>query len=232
MNRRSPSGRCSSVILCLALSLAGCAQIQPSRFYTLATTKIETPTAKRDKQLMIGLGPVTLPEYLNRPDLVTRSGQTQMELAELDKWAEPLESLVSRTLAEDLLVLVAAKDVVPVPQRRDINLDRVVEVDIIRFDADETGHVVLDARWRVYGRNGDRLLISSRSTVSEQGAPPPDYNAIVTAMSNALTQLSREIAAAIRGDAPPPAPRRQGRISTSTTATETEPSRAATGADV
>ena len=229
MSSRLAQLGCLLAILGLTGGLAACAQIQSSRFYTLAATEAEAPVATRDKQLVIGLGPVTLPEYLNRPDLVTRSGQTQMRLAEFDKWAEPLEALVTRTLAEDLLILVAAKDVIPVPQRRDVDLDRVVEIDIARFDADETGQVVLDARWRVYGRNGERLLTSSRSTVSEQGAPPPNYNAVVAAMSRALTQLSREIAAAVRGDAPPP-PKRQGRISTN--GIRSEDAQTATGADV
>lgn len=219
-----------TALLGTALLAGACAQVQPSRFYTLATTGVEAPpVAKQDKQLLIGLGPVRLPEYLNRPDLVTRSGQTQMRLSEIDKWAEPLEPLVVRTMAEDLLILSGAKDVIPVPQRRDVDLDRVVEVDMARFDADETGQVVLDARWRVYGRNGERLLTSSRSTISEQGAPPPDYNAVVAAMSRALAQLSREIAAAIRGDTPP-VPKRQGRISTSATPLEID--RAVAGADV
>ena len=84
---------------------------------------------------MIGLGPLTLPQYLDRPDIVTRAGANQMRLGDFSQWAEPLEPLLTRIMAEDLYALLGAKDVIPIPQRGDLPLDRVVEVDFARFDA-------------------------------------------------------------------------------------------------
>lgn len=192
----------------LLLLAAACAPVEPTRFYTLATAANPAPVAKPERELVVGLGPVALPEYLNRPDLVTRSGETQMRLADLDKWAEPLEALLPRIMAEDLLVMLGAKDVILLPQRRDLALDRIVEVDILRFDGDDAGHVVLDARWRVFDADNERLLKSGRSIISEQGAPPPDYNAVVAAMSRAAARVSEEIATSIAADAPLPPPKR------------------------
>ena len=57
--------------------------------------------------------------------------------------------------------------------------------------------MVLDARWRIYQGDNETLLASGRSQVTEQGAPVPDYDAIVAAMSRALGQASDEIARAI-----------------------------------
>ena len=131
-----------------------------------------------------------------------------MRLADLNKWAEPLEPLLTRIMSEDLYALLDAEDVIPIPQRGDVPLDRIVEVDISRFDAGDTGEVVLDARWRVYKGDNETLLTSGRSRVTEQGAPPPDYDAIVAAMSRAVGRASEEIAAAI---ASPPVPPRRAR---------------------
>jgi uncharacterized lipoprotein YmbA len=189
------------------LLLAGCAQVAPTNFYTLAATAEPRRGAARERRLVIGLGPVTLPAYLDRPDIVTRLGENQMQLADLHKWAEPLEPLLTRIMAQDLYALLDAEDVIPLPQRRDVPLDRVVEVEVTRLDADATGRVVFDARWRVYGADGDRLLTSGRSTITEQGAPPPDYDAIVAAMSRAVAAGTRDIATAIAGKAPAPVPR-------------------------
>ena len=135
-------------------------------------------------------------------------GPNQMRLADLNKWAEPLEPLLTRIMSEDLYALLDAEDVIPIPQRGDVALDRIVEVDISRFDAGDTGEVVLDARWRVYKGDNETLLTSGRSRVTEQGAPPPNYDAIVAAMSRAVGRASEEIAAAI---ASPPAPPRRAR---------------------
>ena len=83
---------------------------------------------------------------------------------------------------------------IPIPQRGDLPLDRVVEVDFARFDATEAGEVKLDARWRVYRGDNETLVASGRSLIAEQGAAVPDYDAIVAAMSRAVGQLSSEIA--------------------------------------
>jgi uncharacterized lipoprotein YmbA len=195
--------------LALAAFLAGCAATQPTNFYTLAP-EIAPDVAKRSADgLVIGLGPITLPQYLDRPDIVTREGANQMRLAEFHKWAEPLEPLLTRIMAEDLYALLDASDVIPIPQRGDVPLDRVVEVDISRFDADAAGQVALDARWRVYESDNETLLASGRSQVTEQGAPVPDYSAIVAAMSRAVAQASEEIARAIAS--PPRVPPRRTR---------------------
>ena len=190
------------------VALAGCAQTAPTNFYTLSSAT-EPNVAKRSARgLVIGLGPISLPQYLDLPDIVTRDGPNQMRLADLNKWAEPLEPLLTRIMSEDLYALLDAEDVIPIPQRGDVALDRIVEVDISRFDAGDTGEVVLDARWRVYKGDNETLLTSGRSRVTEQGAPPPDYDAIVAAMSRAVGRASEEIAAAI---ASPPAPARRAR---------------------
>jgi uncharacterized lipoprotein YmbA len=117
-------------------------------------------------------------------------------------------------MAEDLYALTGASDVIPIPQRGDLPLDRVVEVDVARFDADEAGEVKLDARWRVYRGDGETPVASGRSQVAEQGAAVPDYDAIVAAMSRAVAAGTRDIATAIAGKAPvpEPAPKRTSRV--------------------
>ena len=183
---------------CLLLAaLAGCAPSQPTRYYTLSAAAAPAGAPRSGQGLVIGLGPLTLPPYLDRPDIVTRAGAHQMRLGDFSQWAEPLEPLLARVMAEDLYALTGASDVIPVPQRGDLPLDRVVEVDFTRFDASEAGEVTLDARWRVYRGDHDTLVASGRSQIAEQGAAVPDYDAIVAAMSRAVGQLSAEIATAI-----------------------------------
>jgi uncharacterized protein len=186
--------------------LTACAVGQQTRFYTLTRATEPTVAARSGNGLVIGLGPVTLPPYLDRPDIVTRQGANQMRLPDVYRWAEPLQPLMTRMLAEDLYALLDASDVIPLPQRGDIRLDRAIEVEVGRFDATEDGEVTLDARWRIYGGDEHTLITSGRSILTEAGAPPPDYDAIVAAMSRAVGRLSQEIAAAIAGPAPIPGP--------------------------
>jgi uncharacterized lipoprotein YmbA len=205
--RRGPAFARTLAAAFLVGALAGCAQTLPTNFNHLSVST-EPEVAKRSAQgLVIGLGPITLPQYLDRPDIVTRQGANQMRLADLNKWAEPLEPMLTRIMAEDLYALLDANDVIPIPQRGDIPLDRIVEVDIARFDADESGEVVFDARWRIYRGDNETLVVSGRSKITEQGAPIPDYNSIVAAMSRAIGRASEEIADAIASPPPRPAQR-------------------------
>ena len=133
-------------------------QTQPTNFYTLSSAT-EPDVAKRSAEgLVIGLGPITLPQYLDRPDIVTREGANQMRLAEFSKWAEPLEPLLTRIMAEDLYALLDASDVIPIPQRGDIPLDRVSRSTSAGSTPTTAGEVVLDARWRIYQGDNETLL--------------------------------------------------------------------------
>jgi uncharacterized lipoprotein YmbA len=193
-------GLLTSAIIAGLLALAGCADSQPTRFYTLsalANTPGGTPRTNLP-ELTVGIGPVNLPPYLDRPQLVTRAGDNRVVLADFDSWVEPLQGMFARVLAENLALLPGTEDVLLLPQRRDFALDRQVEVDVTRFDVDAAGNAVLDARWWVYGRNGEKLLRSGRSTVSEP-ATVGDYTSAAAALSRALGAMSDEIAQAITG---------------------------------
>jgi uncharacterized protein len=188
--------------LAAGLALAGCADGQPTRFYTLsplaAASRGASPTTMPD--LTVGVGPVTLPTYLDRPQLVTRAGGNRMVLADFDSWAEPLQDVFARVLAENLALLLGTDDVLMLPQRRLVNLDYQVEVDVTRFDVDASGEAVLDARWWVLDEDGEKVLRSGRSTISEP-AEAGDYTSAAAALSRALGAMSKEIAQAIADQA-------------------------------
>jgi uncharacterized lipoprotein YmbA len=191
-------GLLTSAILATLLTLAGCADSQPTRFYTLsplADAPGGTPPATLP-DITVGIGPVTLPPYLDRPQLVTRAGGNRMVLADFDSWVEPLQGMFARVLAENLALLLDTDDVLLLPQGRPIRFDYQVEVEVTRFDVDESGNAVLDARWWVLGRDGEKLLRSGRSTISEPTAVG-DYTASAAALSRALGAMSKEIAQAI-----------------------------------
>jgi uncharacterized protein len=178
--------------------LAGCADSQPTRFYTLSALADAPGGTLRANlpELTVGVGPVTLPPYLDRPQLVTRVGGNRMVLADFDSWVEPMPGMFARVLAENLALLLGTDDVLMLPQRRDVTLDRQIEVDVTRFDVDDAGNAVLDARWWVFGRGGEKLLRSGRSTISEPAAAG-DYSSAAAALSRALRAMSEEIAQAI-----------------------------------
>lgn len=183
------------LLAALLLALSACATAPPVRFYTLAP---EAPPTVQRGTLVVALGSVTLPDYLDRPEIVTRIGPTQVRLGDLDRWAESLEPMVQRVLGQELSRLARLRELVVLPQQRDVRYDRLVEVEVLQFEADAAGTVTLDARWRIFGAEGERQLASRQSLLRAAGAAAPDYPAIASAMSRSLNALAREIAATLQ----------------------------------
>jgi uncharacterized protein len=188
----------TSAILAILLAFAGCTASQPTRFYTLAALPDDQSEAlpALPSDLAVGVGPVTLPPYLDRPQLVTRAGSNRAMLADFDSWVEPLQGMFARVLAENLSRLLGTDDVLLLPQSRPVRLDYQVEVEVTRFDVDTGGNAILDARWWVLDRGGDKLLRSGRSRIAEPTVAG-DYTAAAAALSSALGAMSHQIAQAI-----------------------------------
>jgi hypothetical protein len=180
----------------LLLMVAGCSQSPPTEFYTLSGMQLP-PGGLSAPRTTVGVGAVTLPDYLDRPQIVTRASGNRVMLAAFHSWVEPVDGMFTRVLVQNLSTLLASDNVVTVPQRRAVALDYQVEVDVSRFDADATGRAVLDARWRVFGKGGEQLVEEGRSTIVEPPVDPDDYEAIVASMSRALAEMSRAIASVI-----------------------------------
>ncbi len=191
------------VILALGVLLTtagGCASSRPARFYildSLSSPEEVKQSAAREQDIAIGIGPVVLPQYLDRPQIVTRAGPNMLQLAEFDRWAEPLKHNVSRVLAENLSFLLSGDRVVVFPWKRSTALDYRVSVEITRFDGQRSGEVLLKAHWTISGADGKEVLVRRESSFVES-AGNQQYAALVAAESRMLAALSHEIAAAIK----------------------------------
>ncbi|MDH3594143.1 MAG: PqiC family protein [Rhodospirillales bacterium] len=197
---RNPSRLAVLVLAAALLAPAGCAQTQPTDFYILSSLPPSAAAslgADADK-LSLGVGPVVLPAYLDRPQVVALASSNKLQLAEFDKWAEPLQDNFSRVLAENLSILLGTDRVAKLPQRRATALNYQVTVEVLRFDADLDGTASLIARWNILGKDGKKSLAMRRSSFTETSEPKGDHEAVVAAMSRAVGNLSREIASTLQ----------------------------------
>src|ERR671936_2230343 len=104
--------------LAASLGLAGCAVSDPTQYYALGRTApsstaagstefsaspstLRSPVAGTDA-VTIGVGPVIVPGYLDRSQIVTRTATDQVELSTFHRWAEPLPEGIARILAEEI----------------------------------------------------------------------------------------------------------------------------------
>jgi len=181
------------------LMLEGCAS-QPSRFYLLsALSKPDAASLRRSDAQgpTIGVGPVTLPRYLDRPQIVIRTSLYELQLAEFDRWAESLDANVARVLADNLSLLIPTGRVVVSPWPRATAIDYQVVIDVTHFLSQVGAESLLIADWTLLKGEGPQVLTSGKSRFSAPSGGQ-DYVAVVAAMSQTVASLSQEIATAIR----------------------------------
>ncbi len=199
-------------VVLLSLALGGCSNTPPTRFYVLSAMADQAP-AVPGKGTAIGIGPVTLPQYLNRPQIVTRIGGNQLAFAEFDQWGGDLNDNVTRALAANLSSLLKTDRVSLYPWKDEAPIDYQVTIDVVSFEQDVDGSSVLTAYWSIVDPRSGKAKLMRRSSYRDRSdtAPPGTavstgtsqsggalpYDAIVAAMSRNLEALSRDIAGAI-----------------------------------
>jgi uncharacterized lipoprotein YmbA len=219
--------RALALALLLALaSTSACGLLDPrpdpSRFFVLASLReLGTPveTCALPAGTRVGVGPVRLPEYLQHPELSTRTSPTELARSHAERWSEPLETMLPRVLADDLAQSFGAAPgtndahgapttpttigtrVVLFPWYSTDRPDWQIEVEIVGFEPDEKGEVTLIARWRVRelagaGRSLEReSRIIRKSDDSDPARRAQTMSAAVGALAEEQARAACELAA-------------------------------------
>ncbi len=180
----------------------GCASSESAKFYTLSpvatTGEVKSEKKTAELNLAIGIGPVRLPEYLVRKEIVTRTDANKIELGEYDLWGGSLQDDFSRTLLENLSLLLAGQPFSLYLWPGMGAVDYRVGMDVTRFDGIRGGDVILIAAWAIREGQSNKVVTVRNSRIQEPTGAQ-SYEAMVGGMSRALGRLSREIAEAIKG---------------------------------
>ena len=189
------------VILCVGIAiLSGCASTtQPSKFYVLSPSpqsEVPKKTTKSYTGMPIIIGPITLPAYLNRSQIVTRTTENELNLAEYHRWAEPIKENIARVLMERLSILLDTNQIAIYPRRTSSRSAYQITIDVTRFDAGPDNHVYLNVFWTIYGENGREALTIKKSNFSIQ-VESKDYSSIVAAQNRVLIEFCSELAASL-----------------------------------
>jgi uncharacterized protein len=189
----------------ISIIFSGCTVLSPrqdnTRFILLTPTTPArsngTLTASPNvSAVAIGLGPVSLPEYLDRPELVIRTSPNGFDLSEIDRWAEPLADNFRHVLASDLTTVLGGGNIVEYPWYAGTRLDYIVQVQVEHFEAAANRSAQLSARWQLKTSKGDEVLASheprfNRIVDSLEG------DTVAAALSTEIGALAEQIASAL-----------------------------------
>ncbi|VWB77395.1 putative lipoprotein [Burkholderia lata] len=176
-------------------SLGGCGSSPKASFYTLAPDAMLAST-ENIAAVRVVVGPVTVPDLVDRPQIVTRGAGSRVNIDEFARWAEPLKTDIARVIAADLGTLLGSAQVNVFDAGAGAAPAWRVRVDVMRFDSTPGDSVTVDAQWTIRppGKPG---VVMGRSVVHEP-VHGQGYDALVTAHDRALGAVSRDIASVIR----------------------------------
>jgi uncharacterized lipoprotein YmbA len=180
-------------------TVSGCATSPPSDFFIMTpmTAADARPAATSSGEpLSLGVGPVSIPEYLDRAQIVTRAGSNRLDVNEFNRWGGSFTPNISRVVAQNLSVILGTDEVFVFPAADTAALRYRIILSFAQLDGALGQSVVLDSRWIITGPRGRKQLGTGRSVVRE-ATNGSSYEAYVAAQSRALETLSRDIAAKI-----------------------------------
>jgi len=173
-------------------ALYGCGSTPSSNHYLLTASLGSVPSGQTPA---LGIGPIEIPEYLNRHTLVYSAGGNRLNIPITERWAEPLADGVARVLSLNLAGLLNTENVQAYPWHSQRAPDFGVKVRVLGLDADPQ-NASLIAEWVVYRPDSSAAVIRRISQLQEPlASAPPD--ALPPAYSVLLYRLSELIAGAI-----------------------------------
>jgi uncharacterized lipoprotein YmbA len=173
-----------------------CGSPPKEHFYTLTASAGSALGALPILDYSVAVGPVLVPDAVDRPQFVLRMPGSEVRIAEQARWAEPLKEGIARAVAANLAHALENGRVSPRAQPATGEPDYRVILDVQRFDSVPGEAATLEVMWTVRGvKSGEQNTGRVRVKEPVTGA---GYDALVAAHARALAGVSRGIANAIR----------------------------------
>jgi uncharacterized lipoprotein YmbA len=190
--------RCLILLALVGTALAGCSVSSPQvTYYSLLGREAATIVGHRNDQLVLSVGPVTIPDILKKSQIATGGTDGRYQLSEYHRWAGSVDREVARALAEQLAGRLGTEQIIIFPGDERVEPNLQITVEVVAMDGDLGKEAKLTVRWTMIDPKGAWAPIIRRSQFIEQPAGN-GYDAWVTAQQRNLGRLSEEIAALIK----------------------------------
>jgi uncharacterized lipoprotein YmbA len=186
------------LVMVLAIALSACSLGgggSKETFYVLSGPDTPAPAARADA-LTIAVGPVVVPESVDRAPMVLANSANNVDLSEEHRWAEPLKTAIPRIVGEHLMRLMNTQRVMTSRLSTGTEVDYRVALEVQRFDSSLTQGAAIDVLWTITGKRANPAR-TARSSVREP-ANPATPEGVAAAHSRALAKVAADIAAAMR----------------------------------
>ena len=193
-----------SLLLSLVFCLTGCINTPLPDYYVLTPEPSQSDVAgnlqpvgfNKLPDLAVGVGPITIPETVNRQNIVTPRDANKLEVAEFHRWSEPLRENISRVVITNLAERLGVSKLYAYPWLR-AEIDSIARIDVLQMNGELGREVYLQVRWQILTGSKPHELLDTRITEYRQEVGGSGYSSLVAAYSAAYASLSDDIARAL-----------------------------------
>ncbi len=171
-----------------AFALAGCGTGES--YYRLSA---EGALPGNASGVSLGVGPITLPDYIDRGEIVFQSEANRFEIPYERRWAGNLRASTTRVLGTNLARRLGTGNLHLYPWEPGTSLRWQVRVEIQQFHAVSGGDAILQCSWTIEDKQGGGIVVRKVGSFTEP-VRGDGYEAIVAAESRLLAQLAGKIA--------------------------------------
>lgn len=190
--------RTRDLLLISLFALAGCATLDKSRYHTLSShlgAPVQSRSVAAVATYRVAIGPATVPEALDRQQMVLDVAPGRHAILDTENWSAPLKREIPRMIAEVVGSKLAEARVTAYSQHGGQDADFKVLIDVQRFESVPSSSVTVEALWSVRDGSGKRLREVRSVLVERVGAP--GIAPLVEAHGKVLAALGGEIAEAV-----------------------------------
>jgi uncharacterized lipoprotein YmbA len=186
------------VTIILSIVVSSCSIIgttRPAQFYILDA--VATQNSNQANNLHLGVGPILIPGYINRPQMATKSESAELTYAEFSRWAEPMDEMFTRTLTQNITINTGSNSIISYPWSSSANLNNELTAKIIKFENNTSGDALLIVQWQLLINNDAQQASSiySEFRASANSARQPDR---VSALNDTIKQFADEVVSRIQ----------------------------------
>ena len=163
----------------------------PSYFYVL-DPKTEIDHKEHLNDIRMGVGPIVIPGYIDRPQIVTKTESAELQLAEFNRWAEPMDAMFMRTLVENIKAITSSHLIHSYPWSPNLEFDYRIHAKVIKFENNANGDALLAVHWQLINTS-DQSIAKDIHSEFNASAKDTSYPARVTALNDTLAQFAQEI---------------------------------------
>jgi uncharacterized lipoprotein YmbA len=180
------------------LVVAGCAgKSAPTQFYMLGpvvSDEVKHHPANSTSTVYISLDTVEIPEYLNRPQLVTHVDRAEYQIDEFHRWMEPLQDNLTRMIANHLSVLLNPKGIDILYTARPVKTEYTIFVQVLRMEGKLGQGTFLDARWSFFDQQDETPVLTKRFVRKRELSSDDKYQGLLQAQNRSIESLCRAMA--------------------------------------